>query len=315
MNSIKYDLYTTDNAVTPVAVDITSGYQHNMLGDETTKTFYVKSYNVLGDNIDSNQDDGNALAPLLTITWDGLSAGITISIEGAPMTYSTNGGTTWSNKPESSGTSLEVGDGGPYILKEYTVDTVTRCAFSSSNTIGITGHMTASGGNITSATQMFQKLENVTSLDITNLTTSNVTDMSYMFRNSTGFSTLDLSTFDTSSVTTMSGMFQNTTLTSVDLSKFDTSNVTNMTGMFRDMDNITSLDLTPLNTTTTPTEMRYMFEGCLNLVCLSNIDTTNETGNDSMFAACPALTQPDATAQADIQDANGANWVNPNPCP
>ena len=34
-----------------------------------------------------------------------------------------------------------------------------------------------------------------------------------------------------------------------------------------------------------------------------------------MFLDCTSLVQPDTVAQADLSDVDGADWVNPNPCP
>ena len=66
-------------------------------------------------------------------------------------------------------------------------------------------------------------------------------------------------------ITNMSSMFNLTHITSLDLSSFDASNVTNM---------------------------RSMFEGCLNLTSLdlSNFDTSNVTNMSTMFCNCTNLT-------------------------
>jgi len=62
-----------------------------------------------------------------------------------------------------------------------------------------------------------------------------------------------------------------------------------------------------------------MFRNCVSLQCLGGIDTRNQTimiaGASGMFENCPLLTAPDATEQADLTDANGALYVNPNTCP
>ena len=103
-------------------------------------------------------------------------------------------------------------------------------------------------------------------------------------------------------------------LASLDLSNFDTSNVINMNEMFGACKKLTSLDFTNFDMSKV-TDTSFMFSGCTSLQCITNIDTTAVTNKTNMFYNCPALTAPDATAQADITDADGANWVNPNPCP
>ena len=61
-------------------------------------------------------------------------------------------------------------------------------------------------------------------------------------------------------------------------------------------------------------DMNFIFAGCADLVCVTNLDTTSSTDKSGMFDGCTSLVQPDATAQADLTDSDGANWVNPNPC-
>jgi len=49
-----------------------------------------------------------------------------------------------------------------------------------------------------------------------------------------------------------------------------------------------------------------MFYGCTSLICLTGINTTSSTSKSNMFTSCTSLAQPDAAAQTDIIDANGA---------
>jgi len=58
-----------------------------------------------------------------------------------------------------------------------------------------------------------------------------------------------------------------------------------------------------------------MFYEDNSLLCITNLDTTNVTEKTHMFSGCTSLVQPDATAQADLTDDDGADWVNPNACP
>ncbi len=63
-------------------------------------------------------------------------------------------------------------------------------------------------------------------------------------------------------------------------------------------------------------DMYWMFGGCAALTCIGGIlDTTKATDRSNMFVSCSALTRPDAAAQTDLQDGDGAVWTNPNPCP
>lgn len=59
----------------------------------------------------------------------------------------------------------------------------------------------------------------------------------------------------------------------------------------------------------------WTWHSCTSLICINKIDTTSATNKSSMFDNCPALAHPDTIEQADLTDTNGANWVNPNPCP
>ena len=93
--------------------------------------------------------------------------------------------------------------------------------------------------------------------------------------------------------------------------------------------NCNSLKTVKLSDTFECTKFNEMFEGCSALTCINNINTTNATptpgatsttsglpltGKTDMFLNCGSLVNPDATAQADIADANGANWTGPA-CP
>ena len=85
-------------------------------------------------------------------------------------------------------------------------------------------------------------------------------------------------------------------LTSLDLSPLDTTRVTNMTCMFTGCSGLTSLDLTPLETTNV-TNMSGMFSSCSGLTSLdlTPLETTNVTNMSSMFSSCRGLTSLDLT--------------------
>ena len=85
-------------------------------------------------------------------------------------------------------------------------------------------------------------------------------------------------------------------LTSLDLSPLETTNVTNMSSMFSSCRGLTSLDLTPLDTTRV-TNMSYMFSGCSGLTSLdlTPLETTNVTNMRGMFYLCSGLKSLDLT--------------------
>lgn len=82
-------------------------------------------------------------------------------------------------------------------------------------------------------------------------------------------------------------------LTSLDLSKLDTSNVTNMCGMFWETI-LTSIDVSSFDTSKV-TDMSHMFQSCekLTSVDVSNFDTTKVTSMYAMFRDCHLLTSID----------------------
>lgn len=76
-------------------------------------------------------------------------------------------------------------------------------------------------------------------------------------------------------------------LTSLDLSRLDTSGVTDMRCMFRDCINLTAIDLCNFDTSNV-TSMVEMFYGCRKLITLdlSSFDTSKVTAMHSMFSRC-----------------------------
>ena len=80
-------------------------------------------------------------------------------------------------------------------------------------------------------------------------------------------------------------------LTSLDLSSLNTANVANMAFMFDECTSLTSLNLSNFNTANV-TNMAYMFSDCSSLTSLnlSNFNTANVTSMEYMFGYCTALT-------------------------
>ena len=86
-------------------------------------------------------------------------------------------------------------------------------------------------------------------------------------------------------------------LTSLDLSRLDTSGVTDMRCMFRDCINLTAIDLCNFDTSNV-TSMVEMFYGCRKLITLdlSSFDTSKVTAMHSMFSRCCNLKHLDISS-------------------
>jgi len=211
------------------------------------------------------------------------------------------------------------------------------------NCVALTNITFGSNFITTSAITMKSMFENCSSLTslIINFNTSNVTDFEEMFSSCSGLTTLDVSLMDTSSATNMAGLFRDLGSISLNLTNFTTSSVSNFYTLFYDS-NITTLDLSSFsvssasnmnhmlggmanvqsikmpadfNTVKPSADMNSMFVDATNLTCLTRLDTTNATDKDNLFNGCSSLTNPNSTSQNDLQDSNGASWVNANNCP
>ena len=108
-------------------------------------------------------------------------------------------------------------------------------------------------------------MENVTSIDLSNLKTSSVKEMMGIFSGSNSTKSIDLSNIDTSKVTDMGEMFYKcSSLESIDLSFFDTSLVEKMDKMFSKCSSLKIIDLSYFNTSSI-INMELMFDGCISL--------------------------------------------------
>ena len=117
-------------------------------------------------------------------------------------------------------------------------------------------------------TGMFDWLQCVKSIDLTNVDTSNVKTMKEMFARCSELTDLNLGGIDTSNVTDMEAMFfWDRKLTELDLSGLNTSKVTNMDSMFSYCDSLTSLDIGGLDTSNVKSINR-IFERCSSLTAL-----------------------------------------------
>ncbi len=196
----------------------------------------------------------------------------------------------------------------------------------------------------TTLRSMLYNCASVTSYNLP-LDTAKVTDMSYVFEGNTVIATLDLSTWNTRNVLDTVHMFDEVnnlvTLTlnpdfilskvvdiasmfagcesiiNLDLSIFNGAKIENMASFVTRCINLETLDLTSLDLSGCES-FRASFSDCNKLTCITNIDTTGVTvsnGKDLVFDNTPLLTAPDAAAQTDLLDTDGANWVNPSSCP
>ena len=140
--------------------------------------------------------------------------------------------------------------------------------------------------------KMFQNLNSIIEVDLSNIDTSEVTSMKAMFINCANLRYINLKNFDTSSVDNMSQMFEGcNSLTSLDLSSFKTSKVNNMNNMFKNCHILTSLDITNFDTSNLR-KMQEMFSGCNSLksLDLSSLNTNGVGNMDLLFFNCNSLT-------------------------
>ena len=96
---------------------------------------------------------------------------------------------------------------------------------------------------------------------------------------------------DLSQATSTASMFRDCEdLTSLDLSSLNTANVDNMAYMFDECTSLTSISLSDFNTANV-TNMAYMFSGCSSLtsINLSSFNTANVTSMAYMFSDCSSL--------------------------
>ena len=157
--------------------------------------------------------------------------------------------------------------------------------------------------NVTDMCSMFEKCDNLSSLDVSGFCTDNVTNMKLMFAFCKELTSLDVSGFNSDNVTDMEGMFfMCEKLTSLDVSGFNTDNVTNMIAMFGHCENLTSIDVSGFNTEKV-TNMHDMFSGCANLssIDVSGFNTDNVTEMNAMFGDCKNL------KSLDVSDFNTEN--------
>ena len=106
---------------------------------------------------------------------------------------------------------------------------------------------------LTSTSNMFSGLEDISEIDLSNFDTSLVTDMSRMFGCCHSLELLDLSNLNTQNVKTMNDMFDHlNSLTSLNLWSFNTSNVTDMGLLFERTNSLQYINMRNFNEAKNP---------------------------------------------------------------
>ena len=144
---------------------------------------------------------------------------------------------------------------------------------------------------ITTCENMFNGINNMTQIDLSNFHSEQVTKMSYMFNECSNLINIKFGNFKTSSTIDMECLFKLCTkITSIDVSKFDTSSLKNAKEMFASCNSLISMDLTSFNTLNVK-NMRDLFAYCYNLVevNLSSFDTSNVENMQGIFYCCYQL--------------------------
>ena len=116
---------------------------------------------------------------------------------------------------------------------------------------------------------MFQELNNIREIDLSNFDASKVTNMHCMFYNCSNLEKINFGNINTSNVIDMQSLFNNcSNLISVNLSNFDTSNVVNTSYMFHECLNLKYLDLSNFDTKRVINIVK-MFYNCQSLIYLN----------------------------------------------
>ena len=133
---------------------------------------------------------------------------------------------------------------------------------------------------------IFENLNNLQTVDLSNLDTSGVTSMNGMFRYCNSLKSVDLSNLDTSQVTDMSLMFTGcSSIQRIDLSKNNLSSLTNVEYMFSNATALESIDFNDTLKSAKITDFDYMFTKCTSLhtLDLSNFDFSKASSFTRIF--------------------------------
>ena len=151
---------------------------------------------------------------------------------------------------------------------------------------------------VTSMNKMFFNCLSLNYINFTNIDTSSVISMNSMFEKCQGLFSIDLSNFDTRKVETMKYMFKGCYLLDfLNISNFYTPVLREMDEMFKLCNSIKYLDISKINTSLI-TNMNMLFYGCDHLTSLdiSNFDTKNVKEMGNMFGLCASLISLDLSS-------------------
>ncbi len=218
---------------------------------------------------------------------------------------------------------------GTWTLSSF--DAITRIQSSGKNETEVVMELALDLINVDDS---WESCTSLTSFDTSSLT--NVTEARNTWNGCTG-----LTSFDTSPltlVTVIEGTWDGCTrLTSFDasglvsatdardawqyctsLTSFDASSLTSATDVHSAWYGCTGLTSFDASGLTSVTNAQSAWSGCTNLVCLNELDSTGFTtvyGRTEMFLNCTSLVAPNAAEQTDLQDTDGAVYVNASACP
>ena len=237
-----------------------------------------------GDKVTGNwvsSADGKTYAPADVPS----NVAATYTAEAAPIVdWAENGGCMWmidaagnlTVKPKDGTTSGTLASASPWGGYESSIKTATF-----------------KPGVVASAStaSMFERCENMTSVDLSGLDTSAVTSMYEMFVGCSSLASLDLSGLDVSKVTNMGSMFAYcSSLSNLNLAGLDASSLTNAASLFRGCSALATLDASFLKSSHI-TDMGCMFCDCPGLTSLdlSGIDTSAVVYMNGTFYNCSSL--------------------------
>ncbi len=301
-----YDLWDSTGVV---QVGIDTGYVLNITG---TENYYLKVINIHGTT-SSNADAGTG-QPLIGIfsaqfmtnaatefSW------IDVNSTGTGINVSEDAGLTWTTHftatvPISMAADCEVEKAdGSVNIHFFT---------SAANAEKYTGTISVQGSGSTLMSQMFERVINVSSIDLTGFDTTNVTDMSRMLFGCTGLTSFIDDGWDTSNVTNYNSAFAwlpQANIQGLADSLTVTSACTNMTRMFYD-NGMSSLDLTHFDTSqVTIIQAMFSLNNSLTFIDLSGWDLTNLNDCSSMFASATSIANLNLTG---LDFGNATNYDN-----
>ena len=176
------------------------------------------------------------------------------------------------------------------LMESYMVENM-KDMFKGDANVSSLNISTLSTSKVDDFSGMFEGCASVLSLDVSGFDMTKATDISSMFEGCASITSLDLSNFNTPELTEISRAFAGcSALSSIDLGGIDTSKVENFSGLFAGNTILTNIDVSRLNTENA-TNMAEMFKGCASVdsLDLGSFDTTNVTNMSSMFEGAANL--------------------------